>query len=124
MFPQESGGSGPPPEVDDDDADVVRAPARERELREQKGRVGARPVGVGPAHPARPRARRRRAVAPEARPDDLARHLVGHHVPQPVARQDQALVLVGALRHRHLRLRRHERLQVAVPDGSRLKLSG
>ncbi|CAL4901107.1 unnamed protein product [Urochloa decumbens] len=128
VFGQES---GPPPEVDDDDADVIRAPARERELREQQGRFGAGPVGLGPVHPLHrrrggggrehvvgPRASRRRGpVAPEAGPDDLARYLVADDVPQPVARQDEALVFLRALRHRHLRLRRHERLQVTVPDG-------
>nr|ACR38084.1 unknown [Zea mays] len=118
-----------PAEIHDDHANIVGAPPGQRQLCQQHGRVGARLVGVLLAHTldnrrsvlgaragcreghaVRASGRRRRTVATEARPDDLARHLVGHDVPQAVAGQDQTLVVVGALRHRYLRLRRHKRL--------------
>ncbi|BAS95441.1 Os05g0572800, partial [Oryza sativa Japonica Group] len=85
----------------------VPAAARDGELGEERRGVGGRAAGDGlREHGGR--------AAVEAVPGDLARHLVGHHVPQPVARQDQELVLVRPLHHPHLRLCAHERLQVVV----------
>ncbi|URD81014.1 hypothetical protein MUK42_19061 [Musa troglodytarum] len=47
------------------------------------------------------------AAALQAHPCDVAGRLVAHHVPQPVARQDQALVALLPIQHPHLRLRNH-----------------
>ncbi|URD81016.1 hypothetical protein MUK42_19061 [Musa troglodytarum] len=55
------------------------------------------------------------AAALQAHPCDVAGRLVAHHVPQPVARQDQALVALLPIQHPHLRLRNHVRLQITVP---------
>jgi hypothetical protein len=90
------------PEIDDDDGDVVGAAPRERQLGEQRGGLGA-PLLPAPA---------------EAGARHLAGGLVADHVPQPVAGQDQALVAVGEVGHRHLGHRAHVRLEVPIPDGA------
>lgn len=94
-------------QLDHDDADVVLAAAGHGQLRQQGSGVrgGASCDGLR-VHGGRPPA--------EAVPDDLASHLVGDHVPQPVAGQYEELVLIRPLHHRHLRLRAHVRLQVVV----------
>ncbi|RRT42586.1 hypothetical protein B296_00035670 [Ensete ventricosum] len=97
-----------PPQVDDDHADIVLAPPRECQLRQQRRGVGASAVATVAGYP-------RGCTGPQAHASDVAGHVVGDHVPQPVAPQDEALVLLAPLRHRHLRFRCHVRLQVAVP---------
>lgn len=94
-------------QLDHDDADVVLASAGHGQLRQQcRGVCGGPPSDAIGELGGRP--------AAEAVPGDLARHLVGHHVPQPVAGQDEELVLLRAVHHSHLRLGAHVRLQVVV----------
>jgi hypothetical protein len=113
-------------EVDDDDADVILCLPADGEPGQERG--GAEAPGLGLAggdddyaggrsssSSSRSGVGGRRVPVLQALAGHVAGDVVADHVPHPVARQDQALVLHRSLRHGDLRLSDHFRPQQPVP---------
>lgn len=108
-------------EVHHDHANVVSTVPSQRQLRQQHRRVRARLVGRlrRSYFILHRRTRGRVSLTSKTHTRHPTRRFIGHHVPQPVTRQDQTVVLRRSIRDRHLRLAAHVGFQIVITCGNK-----